>query len=268
MSFYGTSFIFDGIPCEDMGLVMYDFSNAKQSETYFSSDIEILEDRIPGRNKPLMYGGNLKSPLSFTLVMCAKEDRIYYNNPFDRWDMQRISSWLTGHTSYKWLEIVQPDMENYRYRCIISELKAVEIAGNKWGFSCKVTCDSPFAYSKPYKYSFSNNGIINNIGTSSIYTYPIIKINGHEEGNIIIDIENNKEHYIFKINNVPMSAGVIDIDCENGIITCSGDLNIYQYINFDKEFHFPRLYAGNNSITLSGGSSFDFICEYPVNIGC
>ena len=31
MSFYGTSMIFDGVSCEEMGLVMYDLTSNRQS---------------------------------------------------------------------------------------------------------------------------------------------------------------------------------------------------------------------------------------------
>ena len=268
MSFYGTSFIFDGIPCEEMGLVMYDFSSAKQTETMFSSNLEISEDRISGRYRPLMYGGNINSPLEFNLVMCASDNKTYYNHPFDRWDLQKISSWLTGHTEYKWLEIVQPDMENYRYKCIISDLKVVEVAGNKWGFSCKVTCDSPYAYTKPYVYHLTGETTINSISSANLFYYPIINIDSYSAGTISISVSNQKEESVFTMNDVPLSAGKISIDCENGIITCDGDFNMYQYVSFSNKFHFPRLYRGDNLITLSGITSCSVTCEWPVNIGC
>ena len=124
MSFYGTSMLFDGIPCEEMGLVMYDFTSNRQSATTFSSDLEIAEDRIGGRYRSLFYGGAVNAPLTFTMVLCASEDRAERNEPLDRWDLQKIAAWLTGHREYKWLSIVQEDMEEIRYRCLISSLQA------------------------------------------------------------------------------------------------------------------------------------------------
>lgn len=269
MSFYGTSFIFDGIPCEEMGLIMYDFSNAKQSETMFSSDLTISEDRISGRLRPLMYGGSINAPLTFNMVMCASEDSIYYNEPLDRWDLQKISSWLTGHKQYKWLEIVQPDMEDYRYRCIITELKAVEIAGNKWGLSCKVTCDTPYAYTKQYNYDITSSSMkIHSPMTYNEFYYPVIIITDYIPGDIVITISNIEEEYSFTINNIPESVGTMTIDCENEVITSSNDFNLYQYIKYDKHFHFPRFAKGSNMITVTGINNCKFICEWPVNIGC
>ena len=269
MSFYGTSFIFDGIPCEEMGLIMYDFSNAKQSETMFSSDLTISEDRISGRLRPLMYGGSVNAPLTFNMVMCASEDSIYYNEPLDRWDLQKISSWLTGHKQYKWLEIVQPDMEDYRYRCIITELKAVEVAGNKWGLSCKVTCDSPYAYMKPIEYIINKSSYaIHSPMSYNDFYYPLITINKYSPGNLGIKISNEKEEYTFLMENIPLSLGKIIIDSENEIITCNSGLNVYQYIKYDNKFHFPRFIRGDNNIILNGITNCIIRCEWPVNIGC
>ena len=267
MSFYGTSMIFDGIACEEMGLVMYDFDSHKQEETKFASNLSILEDRIEGRYRSLFYGGAVNEPLTFTMVLCASEDRAYRNEPFDRWDLQKISSWLTGHTTYKWLSIVQPDMENIRYRCIITELQVVEVAGTKWGISCKVTCDSPFAYMVPQSYSYSVNGSMNTtlFSKSSYngYYYPIIDITGHSGGNISIGIGGDT----FRFIGLPTSIGDIRIDCENGVITTSSGLNAYEYVDFSAGFHFPRLSRGVNRLTLSGEGNYEFTCEWPVNVG-
>lgn len=271
MSFYGTSMIFDGIACEEMGLVLYDFDNAKQSETKFSSNLSILEDRIEGRYRSLFYGGAVNEALTFTMVLCANEDRANRNEPFDRWDLQRISSWLTGHASYKWLSIVQPDMEQVRYRCIITDLEAVEVANNKWGFTCKVNCDSPFAYMTPRIVEYVVDGELQTeLFSESTYNgfyYPKINIIGRGGGNISIAISNSIESYVFEIKDLPASIGDLFIDGENGIVIASSGMNPYQYIQYTTGFHFPRLMRGTNQLTLSGSGSYSFECEWPVNVG-
>ena len=271
MSFYGTSMIFDGIACEEMGLIMYDFDSHKQEETSFTSNLSILEDRIEGRYRSLFYGGSVNEPLTFTMVLCASEDRAYRNEPFDRWDLQKIASWLTGHTTYKWLSIVQPDMEQIRYRCIITDLKAVEVAGTKWGLSCKVTCDSPFAYLAPRTYSYA----IEDSGEFELFsesTYngcyrPTIDITGHGGGDISIVVQSVHGSSEFKFVGLPASIGDIHIDCENGVIVTSSGLNAYEYVSFTSGFSFPGFYRGVNHLTISGTGQYDFTCEWPVNVG-
>lgn len=271
MSFYGTSMIFDGIACEEMGLVLYDFDSNKQEVTKFSSNLSISEDRIDGRYRSLFYGGTVNEPLTFKMVLCANEDRARRNEPFDRWDLQKIAAWLTGHTTYKWLSIVQPDMENIRFRCLCSDLEAVEVAGNKWGFTCKITCDSPFAYMVPKKYSWTTTGskTVNLFSESSHngFYYPQLTIGGHQGGNIGVTINNATETHTFSFKKLPSSIGTLTIDCENEIVTASSGMNAYQYIDFMDGFHFPRLVRGNNTITLSGAGTYSFTCEWPVNVG-
>lgn len=274
MSFYGTSMIFDGIACEEMGLVLYDFTNNKQTETSFASDLSVAEDRIGGRYRSLFYGGTINSPLTFTMVLCASEDRAHRGESFDRWDLQKIASWLTGHDSYKWLYIVQPDLADVRFRCICSELQTVEVSGYKWGFSCKVTCDSPFGYLLPRNYFFTvetddaSEEVIFSESTHNGLYYPEIEITNIESQECSIEIRNGIETSVFRFKNLPTSISTIRIDCENGVIASPEVANLYQYVDFDATpFHFPRLARGNNELVLTGRASYVFRCEWPVNVG-
>ena len=271
MSFYGTSMIFDGVSCEEMGLVMYDFTSNRQSATTFSSDLEIAEDRIGGRYRSLFYGGAVNAPLTFTMVLCASEDRAERNEPLDRWDLQKIASWLTGHREYKWLSIVQEDMEEIRYRCLISSLQAVEVAGNKWGVSFQVTCDSPYAYLRPMVYDYT---VVSSLTTTlrsesshNGFYYPKLAITGHTGGDLSIRIENRMEASSFTFQGLPSAMGDLTIDCENGVITSASGLNPYQYLSYDTPFHFPRFARGDNTMTMTGSGRYTFTCEWPVNVG-
>ena len=271
MSFYGTSMVFDGISCEEMGLVMYDFTSNRQSDTTFTSNLEIAEDRIEGRYRSLFYGGSVNTPLSFTMVLCVSEDRAYHHEPLDRWDLQKIASWLTGHKEYKWLSIVQEDMEEIRYRCIITNMKAVEVSGNKWGVSFQVTCDSPYAYLKPMVYDYSvSSALTTTLHSKSAHNgfyYPQLAIKGHEGGTISIQIANSIETSTFSFTSLPVGMGDLTVDCENGVITAASGLNPYQYVSYNTPFHFPRFARGDNIITLTGAGRYTFTCEWPVNVG-
>ena len=85
MSFYGASMIFDGLSCEEMGLVMYDFTSNRQSATTFSSALEIAEDRIDGRYRSLFYGGAVNSPPFFTFSVFALNALPERNEHLRRW---------------------------------------------------------------------------------------------------------------------------------------------------------------------------------------
>lgn len=271
MSFYGTSMIFDGVSCEEMGLVMYDFSSNRQSATAFTSDLSAAEDRIDGRYRSLFYGGAVNSPLTFTMVLCVSEERANRGEPLDRWDLQKIASWLTGHKEYKWLSIVQEDMEEIRYRCIISRMQTVEVGGHKWGLSFQVSCDSPYAYLKPMEYAYTVASTLTTTlfseSSHNGFYYPNIVITGNGGGDLSIRIQNDVEDSTFAFKSLPSAMGDLQIDCENGVITASSKMNAYQFLSYDIPFHFPRLARGKNKITLTGAGQYVFTCEWPVNVG-
>ena len=261
MSFYGSHFSFDGISCFEHGLMLYDVGNSNEGGK-FSSALEIFEDRTAFRHKPLFYGTTQNTPLTFTLIFGADMNSIDSGEHLDRWELEAIAVWLTGHDGYKYLEITQPDMETVRYRCIISNLEYTKYGNLPWAFKCDVRCDSPFAYLYPEKTSFDVNGeleIMFFCRASCEFYHPKVKIN-ITSGNSFF-IKNDNRFTIFE--NLPSAPLEIWLDNENEIITNSADLNIYECFNFN----FFRLMRGNNKLKSSGNGSVEFECEFPVNMG-
>jgi phage-related protein len=268
VAFYGCSFSFDGISSNEHGLVIYDFGSTNQGDASFSSSISLIEDRIPSRRTPIVYGSSQNDPLEFNLVFGIHPDDIDINHPLDRWDVNAISTWLTGVDGYRWLEIDQFDMQNIRFKCIISSLKLITPDMQPWAFSCKVTCDSPFAYTYPttFTYSVSSSGTYNLYSESSYKGYynPILEITFKSSaGNCTIK-NNSDGGREMKFTSVPSSSNcTLYIDCETEIITASTGLNIYPYFNFK----FLRLVRGDNSLTITGNCTVNIICEFPINVG-
>ena len=270
MSFYGTSFSFDGVSCEAFDLVLYDINTTEQGESQFASNVEIEEDRLPRHYRSVYYGCTQNEALEFTLVMCANERRVASGVPFDRWDMERISSWLTGKDGYRWLQIDQPDMIGRRYRCVIQELQAVEVFHGKWGFQCKVSCDSPFAYTTPQTFVVEAAGTLEQPTTALIrsessyngWYYPLVSIQLAGGGSI--SITNKSDFgYTATLTDLPTAITKVTMNGETGIIENDADLNIYSNSNF----HFPRLVRGDNQLEIIGTGTVTFTCEFPVNVG-
>lgn len=265
MSFYGSSFSFNGISCEEYGLMLYDFNNTTQGNSQFAT-IDVLEDRVYQRPRSLFYGTTYKNPLEFKLVFGADEYAASRGESIDRSEMELVSSWLTGHSGYGVLTIDQPDMCDIFYKCIITNLETVEIGFDKWAFSCVVHCDSPFAYMTQQKFSCSVDGesiiVINSRSTANCPYYPIVTIQLSECGNIMIANSRDKNQP-FTINNFPILNDTIFIDGSTGEITSQSGINVYRYSNFA----FPRLFRGDNNLTITGSCTASFACEFPVNVG-
>ncbi len=266
MAFWGTEFIFDDIPCSEFGLMVYHFGSNGQGDVSFRNG-EIIEDRIPGRYDALTYGLVQNQSLEYTLVFGANMESLDANANLDRFEVEAIAAWLTGHCTRKWLVIVQDDMEPFRYKCTISELKLITYGDMPWAFSCKVSCDSPFAYTLPDAYTYAVNGqsqvrLFNRSSYNGLYR-PKMEITMY--GGDSVSIQNlSDNNRTFQFKGLPGGRSlIIYVDNKNQVITNSLDLNLYPYFNMK----FMRLVKGDNLLKITGNAEVKFICEFPVNIG-
>lgn len=262
IAFYGDKFIFNGIPSEEYGLIIYDIGDKKNSDdNKLGTDIKIIEDRISRKLKPLHYGVTMDSPLTFPITFGSFEY-------LDRYDIDVIGRWLTGHSQYKYLDIIQDDMVYRRYKCLMNNFKVVTITGMPVAFTCDVTCDSPFAYSYPTEcvYNVTTTNQFNCLNQSSYngnyYPNMNIQVRGGDSISIINQSDNNRE---FKIEALSSYSGlVLNIDGDAQIIKSSNDLyKPYQHFNYN----FFRLVQGNNRLTITGNCIITVQNEFPIAIG-
>lgn len=180
MPFYGKSFTFNGLSCRDFDLMMYDIDNKRSDTNRVVNGISIIEDYSKLRWKPFFYGTSMDKKLSFDIVFGVNIDRIDSNQYLSRLEIHNIAHWLTGHDSYKFLEIEQDDMQYIRYKCIITSLEVMEYDMLPYAMKATVECDSPFAYMYPQTFKYNVEGrknvqIYNDSGYNGYY-YPIVSI--------------------------------------------------------------------------------------------
>lgn len=267
MAFYGSEFLFDGRSCREYGLEMYDFGSTTQGDVSFPSTGKIHEERLLSRYSSLFYGVSQNQALEFTLVFGPTIDAIDAGVPMDRYEIADIAGWLTGHNEYKWLDIIQPDTIHFRYKCIVSDLKLITYGKMPWAFSCKISCDSPFAYTFPktftYKVAGESNNTLLSESTYNGYYKPKIILSNVSGGSFSIMNKSDNDR-IFAFQNLPAIATEISIDNDTMIIKHeNGSLNLYPYFNY----HFFRLVRGKNELYFKGNADVSIICEFPVNIG-
>lgn len=267
MAFYGCEFSFDGKSSREMGLMVYNFGSTTQGDASFTSAGSIVEDKIAGRYDTFFYGVEQNESLTYTLVFGLDTYYLDRGIHLDRFDVESMASWLTGHNSRKWLEISQPDMETFRYKCVISELQLITYGELPWAFSCKVTCDSPFAYTHPEVFLYDVQGALTdsffNRSTYNGYFKPRMIITTSGGGSIFIKNKMDGDR-VFAFENLPSGDLRIIIDNQNQVIYEENHgLNMYSYFNFN----FMRLIRGENILEFEGDCVIEFICEFPVNIG-
>ncbi len=137
------------------GLMIYDIDGDGQSPVSFGNRGDIVETRTNCRIQPLHFGVNYhKKPLEFKLVFGT--DRM-----LDRYEMENIAMWLTGHQSYQWLSIDQYDLEHVQFRCLITELTPIFHGWLPVAFEANVVCDCPYAYGYPFSKQYTISGKTN-----------------------------------------------------------------------------------------------------------
>lgn len=265
MAFWGCSFTFNGIPCEDYELMMYNIGTHTHSAGTFASTVTIVEEQMPSKWKPSFYGVKFENKLSFKIVFGVNEERVEKRKYLTRLELDEIASWLTGHNKYMWLEINQEDMDHARFKCMITSLDIIEYGDIPWALTATVTCDSPYAYQFPKEYVFTINGDrtipFYNESSHNGYYYPDLEM--HINGSDFMIENETDDGRIFKFEGVPTSDGAIYIDNDHEVITREDGANMYPYFNFN----FFRLKKGMNTLHIHGNGVLKIVCEFPVNPG-
>lgn len=275
MAFWGHSFIFNGIPCEEFDLMMYNISGSEPGASKFASGVTVVEQKLPCRWKPIFYGTKMEDRLEFSLIFGVNQRRIDKNEYFSRYELEAIASWLTGHDRYLWLEIKQEDMSHARYNCMITGLETVEFGNVPIALKASVTCDGPYAYMYPKVYEYHLTGddqeidFYNESSHNGYFKPRMEYVPDQSDRSITIvnDTDNGRE---FRLGSIDMNISKVNIDHDTGVITYEvGDgtniagIDLYSDFNFN----FLRLLKGSNILRVSGNGTLRIICEFPINVG-
>lgn len=286
MAFYGCTFTFDGVSCDEHQLMIYNVGDSQQGQTEFAHTVSIQDEVVGNHWKPLFFGVTYENKLEGEIVFGLNQERIDRQEHLTRQEMANISSWLAGHQEYKWLEIAQEDLADVRYHCIVTELKVVETDGIPWAFSAVFTCDSPYAYLYPQTHIYEVDGELDieleNKSSHNGYYYPVVKLASStnaltdEADNVLTEetnkvlvtggtfaIENLTDGRTMRFDDLPTDMPAIMIDCEHGVISSSTQENMYKYFNY----RFLRLKRGINHLRLTGHGALAITCEFPVSVG-
>lgn len=259
--FSAYEFTFDGISSEMFGVHLYDFGGQGQKAVSFGNKADISETRIANRVQPIFYGVNRHaSPLEFTLVFGA------IDKEFDRYEMEDIALWLTGDTNtYHWLTIGQEDLEDVRFRCIITQLTPIHHGWLPYAFEATVRCDCPYAYGFPFErqYTIRNtaNILFQNEGSCLEYFKPLITFSPQAGTSVFRIVNNSDGGRTFEINSLP-SGVPFTVDCNSGIITSTSSQNLYRGFNMV----LPRFVHGDNSLTVTGNGTLTISGSFLYNV--
>ena len=265
MAFYGKTFIFNSVPCEAYELEMYNIGSTGQGGGEFASTVSIEEEVVGNRWKPYFYGTKYEDKLELEMVFGVNQRRLDEEKYLDRFEINEIATWLTGHNDYKWLEIDQLDTQHYRYRCMCTGLSIISYGRVPMALQATFICDSPYAYMYPQEFTYTVNGTltISFFNQSSVNGYYMPDLEISQAGGTFSIKNVTDGNRIFSLTGYPASCTHVYVDNDHGVITNNQDLNLYPYFNYN----FFRLKRGFNELQITGSGTLTIKCSFPVNAG-
>lgn len=248
MGFRAISFVFDNIPSETYDLFLISEGAAGVLQNTGSSSVELLTETIYRNPKPYLFGVQQTPVMTFSLSFASLK-------PISAVNQQYIQKWLFGHNTYKKLQIMQCDMYDVYFNCILTNPVVTTVGNFAYYFRCDVICDSPWAWGAPTKLTFNkptsgSSFIINNTSDNNYYTYPNIVITVSQSGNSVVLTNQTDNNQTFSITGLSANE-VLTINSERNIITSSTGLSRFQNMTG----FFPRLLPGINSLKITGNIS-------------
>jgi phage-related protein len=251
-------FVYDGIPSSKMALMNVNRGGDLYEEP-FVAEREIIEEKIPGRDKPYFQGIE-RSPLSFPLRFAVNKDYLE-DSYLDDVDLNAIARWLTPDY-YKPLYFT--DEPDKIYYCMPVQDFSYVHNGLKEGYvELTMRCADSYVYSPPIissVYDYSNNPssgtelIISNEGDVTIKpTIYIIKI-GDGDISIVNKTNGNQE---LKFTGLADNENLM-IDCENEDIV-TNLVDVYRYENHNDVF--LELVRGENYLQIYGNCKLQWKYE-------
>lgn len=249
MSFYGSSFSFNGISSEQFGLRIAELDAGGVNEMMGSASLEIKEDKIYRRPTPFFYGVTPSPKLSFP-VSAFSEDTI------DADIYSKIQKAYFSSKNYKRFQIVQNDLMDIYFDALLLDPKVTKVGNETKGISFIVSCSSPFAWHFPKTRSYTYAGAVideniifnNESDDAESYLYPNLTIIMNSSGGDVTITNSDDGSRVFEFTSLSADENII-VDCYRQTIKSSTGLR--RINNFNKKY--LRFVNGLNHLRVQGG---------------
>lgn len=258
--FNSYEFTFAGESSAMYGLMIYDIGGKGQSDVAFGNKASIVETRTNCRVQPIHFGVNYnKTPLQFKLIFGSEHE-------LDRYEMETISYWLTGHQTYQWLSIDQGDLERVQFKCLITQLTPIFHGWLPVAFEATVICDCPYAYgfefNKQYTISGQTDILFRNESSVREFIKPTITFIPSVGVTTLSIVNHNDSDREFRIDDIP-SSSVVEVNNLSGILLEKRyGRNLYDGFNLN----FFRLVHGDNNLTVTGNGTLTISGRFLYNV--
>lgn len=243
MAFYGKNFTYGGVASELYGLICATIDSAGSVTSSTGSDVTIIEEYLNRRETPYFYGVSFSQKLQFPI-------EFYSEDAIPRQRVSEIEKWLFGLSEYKKLKILQSDLSDIYYNCILTDASLVSVGNEVIGFKATAICDAPWAWGdeKTFKKTDATGAMsFTNQSDNTRYTKPTITLtftSNQDEVTIVNTSDTGSTAMIFE----DVTAGeIITIDCDLRMISSNRELIVDRFNG-----KYMYLLPNKNTITITG----------------
>lgn len=269
--FNATHFTYDGVYSGVYGLMIADFDDSGTTETAAFSPV--LHTIKPATLNRFFHTGITYDELP------QHQFSILSETPIPDVTRREILSWLVARDSFKVLQIHQPDLEDYYYRCVFTDVQIIFVNGHCCGFRLTANFDSPYQYGRPTGFSdkvISGTEEVTIINNSDVHGYVFPKVVFQSSTGLESDaLPGNTPLSIIKITNLTDSTNRVfefvnlyaneTVTVDNEMRYIKSDRNGEKLSNFNKNW--LRLRPGKNVLKIETNGTVSITCPTYIMMG-
>ena len=267
MNLFGEDMIIGNFKLSDYGLVLASFEDSSNTEDDLGMNHDTIEEYIGENPVPVYIGAKYSEKLRPTATI-IKNPCIMQDLYFTEHECRTILRELTGFYGYKKMQIYSNEMNEMLYFNVrINSVQYKKVAGKITGIIFEMECDSQFAWSKEFNYTYkvSVGTILSFYNISddlNNYLKPTVKITAFSniEQLEIVNLTDNNWTTVLK--NISANE-VIIMDSKNEILESSLDRLVLNDFNM----HFIRFVSGINKIQVNSDVMLNISFVYPRKVG-
>lgn len=271
MKIWGLDAIIGDFQLSNYGLILASFEGVSSKDEELGIEHNTIEEYIGHNPIPIYLGSSFNSKLYPTATL-VKDPSININKNdkyFTEHECREVLRQLTGFRGYKKMQIFSYEFDELLFFNIrISNVRYQKIGGRVAGIILDIECDSQFAWSNDFNYTFNatpNSNLIFFNTSDDLYNYILPKVTIKSNSSIsnlsIINIMDNE--WTSTIKSLTANE-IITMDSQNNILYSS---NSNRIISNDFNMHFIRLVPGKNEFRVNHNIQITFTYKVPRKVG-
>lgn len=271
INIFGLDAIIGDFQLSNYGLILASFESSNSSDEELGMNHDTVEEYIGHDPVPVYLGSSFNSKLCPTATL-VKDPRIANNGNdkyFTEHECREILRQLTGFRGYRQMQIFSYEFDELLFFNVrVANVKYQKAAGRIAGIILEMECDSQFAWSNEFNYTFnalpSSNIILFN-NSDNLYDYLLPKVTIKSDSAISdLSIVNLSDHNWTSTFKSLSANEIITMDSSHNILSSS---NPSRMISNDFNMHFIRLVPGKNEFHVSHDMQITFTYKVPRKVG-